>query len=92
MGVRGQLIVGFFPEFVFQFSVVQVLVGLQKQFVNNFVFPTGPVLLLLIIIITILAFLRERCIYVMASPLTVFYLSMRYTVRSITSGLPYLLS
>ena len=24
----------------FQFSVVQVLVGLRKQFINNFVFPT----------------------------------------------------
>ena len=28
-----------FPEFVFQFSVAQVLVGLRKQ-INNFVFPT----------------------------------------------------
>ena len=28
------------PVFVFQFSVVQVLVGLRKQFINNFVFPT----------------------------------------------------
>ena len=33
-----------------QFSAAQVLVGLRKQFINNFVFPLGPVLLLLIII------------------------------------------
>ena len=33
-------IVGCFHEFVFLFSVVQVLVGLRKQFINNFVFPT----------------------------------------------------
>ena len=29
-----------FPEFVFQFSVEQVLLGLRKQLMNNFVFPT----------------------------------------------------
>ena len=29
-----------FPELVFQFSVAQVLVGLRKQFISNFVFPT----------------------------------------------------
>ena len=40
MGLREQSIVGCFPEFVFQFSVVQVLVRLRKQFINNFVFPT----------------------------------------------------
>ena len=40
MGLRGQSIVGCFPEFVFQFSVAQVLVGLRKQLINNFVFPT----------------------------------------------------
>ena len=40
MGLREQSIVGCFPEFVFLFSVVQVLVGLRKQFINNFVFPT----------------------------------------------------
>ena len=40
MGLREQSIVGCFPEFVFQFSVVQVLLGLCKQFVNDFVFPT----------------------------------------------------
>ena len=28
------------PEFVFQFSVEQIIVGLRKQFINNFVFPT----------------------------------------------------
>ena len=38
MGLREQSIVGCFPEFVFQFSMVQVLVGLCEQFVNNFVF------------------------------------------------------
>ena len=37
--LREQAIAGCFPEFVFQFSVAQVLVGLQKQFINNFVFP-----------------------------------------------------
>ena len=31
---------GCFPEFVFQFSMAQVLVALRKQFKNNFVFPT----------------------------------------------------
>ena len=40
MGLREQSIVSCFPEFVFQFSVVQVLVELRKQFMNNFVFPT----------------------------------------------------
>ena len=39
MGLREQSIVGCFPEFIFLFSVVQVLVGLPKQFMNNFVFP-----------------------------------------------------
>ena len=41
MGLREQSIVGCFPEFVFQFSVVQVLVGSRsrKQFIDNFVFP-----------------------------------------------------
>ena len=38
MGLREQSIVGCFPEFVFQFSVAQVLVGLQTLFINNFVF------------------------------------------------------
>ena len=28
------------PEFVFQFSMAQVLVGYRKIFINNFVFPT----------------------------------------------------
>ena len=41
MGSRVQSTVGCFPELCFlQFSVVQVLVGLRKQFINNFVFPT----------------------------------------------------
>ena len=40
MGLREQLIVGCFPEFVFLFSVVQVLVGLCKQFIDYFIFPT----------------------------------------------------
>ena len=31
MGLREQSIVGCFPEFVFQFSIAQVLVGLRKQ-------------------------------------------------------------
>ena len=38
MGLREQSIVGCLSVFVFQFSVVQVLVGLRKQFINNFVF------------------------------------------------------
>ena len=40
MDLREQSIVGCFPEFVFQFSVAQVLVGLRMQFMNNFVFST----------------------------------------------------
>ena len=40
MGLREQSIVGCFPEFVFQFSVAQELVGLRKQFTNNFAFLT----------------------------------------------------
>ena len=40
MGLRELSIVGCFPEFVFHFSVVQVLVWLRKQFLNNLVFPT----------------------------------------------------
>ena len=41
MGSRVQSTVGYFPELCFrQFSVAQVLVGLRKQFINNFVFPT----------------------------------------------------
>ena len=39
IGLREQSIVGCFLQFVFQFSVAQVLVGLRKQFTNNFVFP-----------------------------------------------------
>ena len=40
MGLREQSIRGCVPEFVFKFSVTQVLVGLRKQFINNFVFAT----------------------------------------------------
>ena len=41
MGSRVQSTVGYFPELCFlQFSVAQELVGLRKQFVINFVFPT----------------------------------------------------
>ena len=54
MGSREQSTVGCLPELCFlQFSVAQVLVGLRKQFINNFFFPLGPVLLVLIIIIMI---------------------------------------
>ena len=39
MGPRVQSTVGCFPELcVLQFTVAQVLVGLRKQFINNFVF------------------------------------------------------
>ena len=41
MGSRMQSTVGCFSELCFlQFSVAQVLVGLRKQFINNFVLPT----------------------------------------------------
>ena len=40
MGLKAQSFVGCFLEFVFQFYVAQVLVGLRKQFINNIVFPT----------------------------------------------------
>ena len=40
MGLRVQSIIGCFSEFVFQFSVTLALVGLRKQFINDFVFPT----------------------------------------------------
>ena len=41
MGSRVQATVGCFPELCFlQFSVALVLVGLRKQFINNFAFPT----------------------------------------------------
>ena len=36
MDLREQSIVDCIPVFVFQFSVVQVLMGLRKQFINNF--------------------------------------------------------
>ena len=40
MGSRVQSSVGCFHELCFlQFSVAQVLVGLRKEFINNFVFP-----------------------------------------------------
>ena len=41
MGSRVQSIVGLFRELCFLlFSAAQVLVGLRKQFINNFVFLT----------------------------------------------------
>ena len=41
MDSRVQSTVGCFPELCFlQFSLAQVLVGLRKQFINNFVSPT----------------------------------------------------
>ena len=40
MGFREQSIVGWFPDFFCVCSLLQVLVGLPKQFINNFVFPT----------------------------------------------------
>ena len=41
MGSRAQSTVDGIPELRFlQFSVAQVHVGLRKQFINNFVFPT----------------------------------------------------
>ena len=41
MGVRVQSTVGCFPELCFlQFSAAPVIMGLRKQFINNFVFPT----------------------------------------------------
>ena len=40
-GSRVQSTVGCFPELCFlQFALTQVLVGLRKQLMNNFVFPT----------------------------------------------------
>ena len=49
MDLREQSIIGFFSEFVFQFSVAQILVGLRKQLKKMF-FSLSPVLLVLIII------------------------------------------
>ena len=41
MGSRVQSTVGCRPELCFiQFAVAQELVGLRKEFINNFVFPT----------------------------------------------------
>ena len=41
MGSTVQSTVGCFSELRFlKFSVAQLLVGLRKQFINNFVFPT----------------------------------------------------
>ena len=48
MGVMGALNRCCFPE-LFSFSVALVLVGLRKKFINNFVFPTWALLLLIII-------------------------------------------
>ena len=68
MDLKEQSIVGCSPEFVFQFS--QLLVGLRKQFINNYVFfPLGPVMLVLIIIIIIIVSftlrLATRVLYVL---------------------------
>ena len=54
MGVRALSTVGCCLECVFLFSLAQVLVGLQKQFINNFFPILGPVVLVLIIIIIII--------------------------------------
>ena len=41
MGLRVQSTVGCISELcIFQFSVAQVLLGLRKPFLTNFVFPT----------------------------------------------------
>ena len=40
MCLSEQSIVGCLPEVVFQYSVAKVLVGLRRQFLNNFVFLT----------------------------------------------------
>ena len=51
MGLRVQSTVGCFLVLCFlQFSVVQVIVGLRKQFMKKLFFPIGSVLLILIII------------------------------------------
>ena len=55
-GFEGALVASSVPDFL-QFSVTQVLVGLQKQFINNFVFP----LLVLKIIIIILKNIQTDC-------------------------------
>ena len=61
MDSRVQSTVGWFTELYFlQFFVAQVLVGLQKQFMNNFVFPTWAVLLFLIIIMVIIAVIPSQ--------------------------------
>ena len=39
-GFKGAVNHWLLPWFVFSFSVAQVLVGFQKKFINNFVFPT----------------------------------------------------
>ena len=40
MGLREQLIVGCFLEFVFQFFVAKDLVGLRNKCIKKIVFPT----------------------------------------------------
>ena len=40
MGLRELSVVGCLTKFVFSSSVTQVLAGLSKQFINNFVFRT----------------------------------------------------
>ena len=71
MGLMEQSIVFCFPEFVFQFSVALVLVGLRNQFINNFVFPLRPVLLVFIIIIII------------NDLLTIFYTIYQFTTKKV---------
>ena len=54
-GFNGAVNRWLFPRVVFfLFSAAHVLVGLRKQFINNLIFPTGPALLILIIIIIIM--------------------------------------
>ena len=44
MGSRVQSTIARFPELCFlKFSVLHVLVGLRKQFINNFVFPARAI-------------------------------------------------
>ena len=54
MGLMEKSIVECQPEFVFQFSISLVIVWLRKQFINNFVYPLRPMVLVLIILILII--------------------------------------
>ena len=55
LGLREQSVVGCFPVIIFEFSVVHVLVGLWKQFMNILFFIAGSVLLVLMIIKILIA-------------------------------------